>query len=89
MVFAEDATQLAKLTERRSELPNVDKVVLFDAAPDTPGDDWVTTLADLTALGEEHLRKHPTSVRDAVAGVRPDQLATLIYTSGTLSLIHI
>lgn len=83
VVFAEDATQLAKLTERRSELPNVDKVVLFDAAPDTPGDDWVTTLADLTALGEEHLRKHPTSVRDAVAGVRPDQLATLIYTSGT------
>ena len=52
IVFAEDTGQLAKLTERRAELPNLTKVVLFDG----PGDgDWVITLADLAELGREYL----------------------------------
>ena len=34
LVFAENDDQLAKLTERRAELPDVDKVVVFDGAPD-------------------------------------------------------
>src|SRR6202042_1448362 len=37
IVFAEDDTQLKKLVERRSELPNLTKVVLFDGTSD---DDW-------------------------------------------------
>ncbi|MDT5082987.1 MAG: long-chain acyl-CoA synthetase, partial [Mycobacterium sp.] len=41
IVFAEDDTQLKKLTEQRSELPNLTKVVLFDGTSD---DDWVITL---------------------------------------------
>ena len=46
VVFAEDADQLAKLTERRADLPNVAKVVVFDGAGDG---DWVMTLDDLAA----------------------------------------
>jgi long-chain acyl-CoA synthetase len=34
VVFAEDAEQLAKLTERKSELPHLDKVVLIDGEGD-------------------------------------------------------
>ena len=44
IVFAEDTGQLAKLTERRAEPPNLTKVVLFDALATG---DWVITLADL------------------------------------------
>ena len=80
IVFAEDAGQLAKLTERRAELPNLTKVVLFDG----PGDgDWVITLADLAELGQKFLREHPSSVRSRTDAITPQQLATLIYTSGT------
>ena len=32
VVFAEDDEQLAKLKEHRSELPHLDKVVLFDGS---------------------------------------------------------
>ena len=32
VVFAEDDEQVAKLKEHRSELPHLDKVVLFDGA---------------------------------------------------------
>lgn len=80
IVFAEDTTQLAKLTERRAELPNLTKVVLFDGTGDT---DWVITLADLAESGRKYLLEHPAGVRTRTAAITPEQLATLIYTSGT------
>ena len=80
IVFAEDAGQLAKLTERRAELPNLTKVVLFDGHGDG---DWVITLADLAELGQQYLLEHPSSVRSRTDAITPQQLATLIYTSGT------
>ena len=80
VVFAEDADQLAKLTERRADLPNVAKIVVFDGAGDG---DWVMTLDDLADLGAKHLSDHPESVRDAVDNITSERLATLIYTSGT------
>ena len=56
-MFAEDTGQLAKLTERRAELPGLTKVVLFDG----PGDgDWVITLAGLAELGQKYLLEHPS-----------------------------
>ncbi|MGV0835129.1 AMP-dependent synthetase/ligase [Mycolicibacterium thermoresistibile] len=85
VVFAEDAAQLAKLTEHRSDLPRVDKVVLFDAAgaDDAVDGNWVITLDELTTLGAQHLKDNPSSVRDTAGAIGADQLATLIYTSGT------
>jgi long-chain acyl-CoA synthetase len=80
LVFAENADQLAKLTERRAELPNVTKVVLFDGTADG---DWVISLDDLADLGLKYLADHPGCVHDTVEGITSDQLATLIYTSGT------
>jgi long-chain acyl-CoA synthetase len=80
IVFAEDAGQLAKLTDHRPELPNLTKVVLFDG----PGDgDWVITMADLAELGRQYLLEHPSGLRKRIDAIAPSQLATLIYTSGT------
>ncbi|OUZ07268.1 long-chain fatty acid--CoA ligase [Aeromicrobium sp. PE09-221] len=80
VVFAEDDEQLAKLREKRSELPSVEKVVLFDGEGDG---DWVITFAELEELGQSYLQDHPEAVRERVAATEPDDLATLIYTSGT------
>lgn len=80
IVFAENADQLAKLTARRAQLPNVAKVVLFDGAAE---DDWVMTLDDLVELGVKHLLDHPLCVRETAEGITAERLATLIYTSGT------
>ena len=80
IVFAEDTGQLAKLTERRAELPNLTKVVLFNGTGDS---DWVITLADLAESGEKYLLEHPSGVRTRTDAITPEQLATLIYTSGT------
>jgi long-chain acyl-CoA synthetase len=80
IVFAEDDTQLKKLTEQRSELPNLTKVVLFDGTSD---DDWVITLDDLADQGAKYLAEHPSCLRTVAEEISPEQLATLIYTSGT------
>ncbi|MGO9549606.1 AMP-dependent synthetase/ligase, partial [Mycobacterium sp.] len=80
IVFAEDDAQLKKLTERRGDLPNLEKVVVFDGAADG---DWVITLDDLADQGAKYLADHPSCVRTVAEEITPDQLATLIYTSGT------
>ncbi len=80
IVFAEDDAQLAKLLERKSELPHLTKVVTFDGATD---DDWVISMADLAKLGEEELAENPHVVEERIAATGPESLATLIYTSGT------
>jgi long-chain acyl-CoA synthetase len=80
VVFAEDDAQVAKLRERRSELPLLQRVVTFHGTADG---DWLMSLTDLEKLGSDLLREDPHVVERRVAGTRPDSLATLIYTSGT------
>jgi len=67
VLFAEDDEQLAKLKSHRTELPHLEKVVLFDGAADG---DWVIGLEDLSTLGEKHLAENA----DAVTLTDPDAL---------------
>ena len=88
VLIAENAEQLAKARERRSELPGLTHVVVIDpqsigAAPADEPDDWVLTLDELRARGAARLEKEPDLVTNRVAEITGDQLATLIYTSGT------
>lgn len=80
LVFAEDDEQIAKLQDRKAELPHLMKVVTFDGAVDG---DWIIGLDDLAKLGEDYLAEHPDVIKEKAEAIRPDQLATLIYTSGT------
>jgi long-chain acyl-CoA synthetase len=80
VAFAEDDGQLAKLREHRSELPAVRTVVTFDGTPD---DDWVIGVDELARRGAALLAEQPELVRETVAAIHPEHLATLIYTSGT------
>jgi long-chain acyl-CoA synthetase len=81
IVFAEDDEQVAKLAERRSELPDVRKVITFTGTPSEDG--WVTTLADLEARGQTRLEASPDLVTARIDEIKSEHLATLIYTSGT------
>ena len=64
VVFAEDDTQIAKLTARRSELPNLRKVVTFDG--DRP------TATGSSAIEElEQARRRPTSPSTPGSSRRP------------------
>ena len=80
VVFAEDDEQVAKLTEQKSQIPTVKKVVVFDGTTDG---DWLISLDDLEKLGEAYLAEHPGVIEETAKSIAPDALATLIYTSGT------
>jgi long-chain acyl-CoA synthetase len=80
MIIAEDDTQVAKLREKRSELPKLSKVITIDGTADG---DWVMTLDDLETRGRQAHADNPDEFERVVDSVKPEHLATLIYTSGT------
>ncbi|MFG2419572.1 AMP-dependent synthetase/ligase [Streptomyces sp. NPDC048448] len=82
VLIAEDAAQLAKVREKRAELPELTHVVVIDPAGVETGDD-VLSLAELEARGAAYLEKNPELIKERVGAITAEQLATLIYTSGT------
>ncbi len=80
VVFAEDDSQVEKLKAKRSELPQLDKVIVFEGSGD---DDWIITLAELEELGATRLEEEPAVIDERISNTTGDSLATLIYTSGT------
>jgi long-chain acyl-CoA synthetase len=84
ILFVEDDEQLDKALEVREELPGLRKIVVFGMEGlrdlDDPG---VISLAQLRALGKAHLAREPQAVMQRVDVCRPEDLAILVYTSGT------
>jgi long-chain acyl-CoA synthetase len=80
VVFAEDDDQIAKLWERRVDLPEITRVVTFDGTSDG---EWVISLDELEQMGVELLATNSSVVDDRIDALTKDQLATIIYTSGT------
>ena len=84
VLFVEDDEQLDKALEVRDRLPSLRRIVVFDMEGLRDFDDlMVISLDDLRAQGREHLRQHPQALEARVATIRPDDLAILVYTSGT------
>jgi long-chain acyl-CoA synthetase len=78
-VFAETDAQVAKLLSVREQIPQVEKVIVFQGKPSE--DEWVMTLAQLSERGKSYFSDR--SFEDATKDVPKTNLATLIYTSGT------
>ena len=74
LVFCDDASQLAKIAQVRDRCPMLEHVVTFEPAGDA------ITLEQLRHRGSDIPAEE---VYARVAATRPDDLATLVYTSGT------
>ncbi len=84
VLFVEDEEQLDKALEVRSQLPKLRKIVVFDMEGLRELDDAnVMSLADLRKAGRAWLQQHPESVKERARSCKPDDLAILVYTSGT------
>ena len=83
-LFVEDDEQLDKALEVREQLPLLKKIIVFDAKglPDFSDPD-VIDLSALRELGRIHAQAHPDELNQRVAGCKPEDLAILVYTSGT------
>ncbi|WP_243020518.1 AMP-dependent synthetase/ligase [Simplicispira sedimenti] len=84
ILFAEDDEQLDKALEVREQLPLLQKIVVFDMKGLRDLDDPdVISLDALRALGRQWLAEHPDCVERSSAACQPEDLAILVYTSGT------
>ena len=76
-VFVEDAEQLEKVRQVRSELPNLELIVVMEPSGDL---DDAVSLADLRERGRG---RDEAEFEDRVGAVGPDDACLFIYTSGT------
>ncbi len=84
VLFVEDDEQLDKALEVRAELPLLQKIIVFDMEGLRGVNDAnVLSLDALRALGRKHLQKNPQAVKQSAAACQPQDLAILVYTSGT------
>ena len=80
LVVAENQKQLDKLKGLRAKIPLVRKVITMDA---TEADPWVVSLAELEQKGAARINAQPGELDARVAATRPEDVATILYTSGT------
>ncbi len=83
VLFAQNEGQLAKVREFKSELQQLHLIVLLEGEPKASDGDWVITLDELRKRGKAALAKDADLVANRSAGVKPDSLSILVYTSGT------
>jgi long-chain acyl-CoA synthetase len=82
--FAGDEEQLDKILEVRARCPGLVKIVVFDVEG-LHGftDAQVMSFDELLDLGARYEHEHPGAWDPLVEIARPDDLAILVYTSGT------
>ena len=84
LLFVEDDEQLDKALEVRPQLPLLRKIIVFDMKGLRElADPGVIGLGDLQTLGRAYLAQHPDAVQMRAAACQPEDLAILVYTSGT------
>ena len=83
-VFVEDDEQLDKVLEVRERLPKLRRIFVFDMEGlDELDDPQVMSLDSLRALGREYDAAHPGEWERRIGLRKPEDLAILVYTSGT------
>ncbi|OGA58395.1 MAG: fatty-acid--CoA ligase [Burkholderiales bacterium RIFCSPHIGHO2_01_FULL_64_960] len=84
MLFVEDEEQLDKALEVRDSLPALRRIVLIDPTGLTQfNDPMVITLDELRRLGAEHDAEQSAAFDVVRRTSQPQDLAILVYTSGT------
>ena len=83
-LFLEDEEQLDKYLEVRDRCPDIVKVFVFDMEGLADfKDPMVMPFDTLLETGRAYDREHPGLWEKLIAGSRPEELALLVYTSGT------
>ncbi|MET4171606.1 long-chain acyl-CoA synthetase [Bradyrhizobium sp. LA6.1] len=84
VIFAEDEEQLDKVLACRARCPSLQKIIVFDMEGLSGFfDDMVMSLDEFRALGRNHMVGREALWQDMIDSRSADDLAILVYTSGT------
>jgi long-chain acyl-CoA synthetase len=82
IIFVEDLSQLHRVTEAFGDTGGMEAFIVFEQAglaqrQDTRG------ISEIMSMGREHANSHPGAYTERWQATKPDDLAMLVYTSGT------
>ena len=85
VLVAEDQEQVDKALAVRGDLPGLERIVYIEprGIHNRYDDPMLLSWADFLEMGREHREAHPRAVEHRMAAAASDDLATLVYTSGT------
>jgi long-chain acyl-CoA synthetase len=84
VLFVENEEQLDKALEARAECPDLRRIVVFDMTGLRDlADPMCESFASLIERGEQYDRAHQGAWQAGIAAIGGDDLAVLVYTSGT------
>ena len=82
--FAENEEQLDKILEVRDNCPSLKKIIIYDLEGlHEFSDPQVMSFSELIKLGESIDKNNPDLFESLMAKVSPEDIAILVYTSGT------
>ena len=82
--FAENEEQLDKILEVRGECPTLKQIIVYDMEGlNDFHDDQVISYEEFLKVGEKTDQENPDLWESLVNSVSPDDIAILVYTSGT------
>ena len=81
--FVDGPEQLAKVLLHRSEVPGLERIVGLLPMPGIDQQAVVLDMGQLRSEGRERLAESPDAVAERADAIVADDLATLVYTSGT------
>ncbi len=81
ILIVEDQVQLDKARQVLGKMDRVERMVLIDGDPG--GDPFIMNLERLRALGREKASELGPRLEERKHAIRPEDLATIVYTSGT------
>jgi long-chain acyl-CoA synthetase len=93
-VFAENETQAEKILKNKKDIPDLHEIIILD--PEFKKDDSIReklkellqgvalyTFDEVMELGKSYRTEHPQLVEEEIALGKPEDIATIIFTSGT------
>ena len=81
-LFVEDAAQLAKVLEVQGKMDGLEQIVVIHGYQGEPSS-HIMTWEGLRRLGRDQVERLKSDLAGRVAEVRPEDIATIVYTSGT------
>jgi long-chain acyl-CoA synthetase len=82
ILIVEDETQVQKVDQIADNIDHVAHFFVFEYKNDIKEKRW-SEFESLIDKGAKHLKDNPDSITDSIKQIKPDDVATIVYTSGT------
>lgn len=85
-IFLQNEEQLDKIIKIKDKVKTLNHAIVMDTVPSDKKLDWVMTMKELIELGKKETENYEKKLDENLNKLKPDDLCSLVYTSGTTGL---